>query len=108
MNRCGRTLSFLEKSYIKPYPKRVISIFSQQPRTIRGSSNHSFASTELTLDYIPEPFKNCMTSFLLHTVDCKAITVDCTVQTVQNIDLNKLLFLILLSICLICISHFLC
>ena len=51
-----KTLRFLEKNNIKPYPKRVLHVFSQRPRTIRVSSNHSFASTEPILDYIPEPF----------------------------------------------------
>ena len=55
-----KTLSFLEKSNIKPYPKRVIHVFSQCPRAIRGSSNHAFAFTELILDYIPEPLENRM------------------------------------------------
>ena len=52
-----KTLSFPEKSNIKPYHKRVIHVFSQCPRTIRGFSNHSIASTELILDYIPEPLE---------------------------------------------------
>ena len=54
-----KTLSFPEKSNIKPYPKRVIHVFSQCPRTIRDSSYHTFASTELILDYIPEPLDSC-------------------------------------------------
>ena len=36
-----KTLSFLEKNNIKPFPKRVIHVYSQRPRTIRGSINHS-------------------------------------------------------------------
>ena len=45
-----KTLSFLKK--------RLYVFFSQHPRTIRGSSNYSFASTELILDYIPDPLDN--------------------------------------------------
>jgi hypothetical protein len=57
-----KTLSFHEKSNIKPYHKRVIHVFFQCPRTIRGFSNRSFASTELILDYIPVPLENNDTS----------------------------------------------
>ena len=39
-----KTLSFFEKSNMKPYTKRVVHIFSQQPRTIRGCSIHSYVN----------------------------------------------------------------
>ena len=57
-----KTLSFLEKSNIKPYPKRVLRVFSQRPRTIRDSSNHSYVSKYM---YFPLQIHSCKTlSFL--------------------------------------------
>ena len=39
-----KTFSFIEKSNIKPYHKRLIHVFSQHPMTIRGSIDNSYVT----------------------------------------------------------------
>ena len=53
-----KTFSFLEKNNIKPYPKRVLRVFSQRPRTIRGCSNHLYVNK---YGYFPLQIHFCKT-----------------------------------------------